>query len=295
MRSLVRHLGLLACTLGGLTALSGCTDDDDPGEGTPPVEIDCGPNGELHVDHCHCDPGFKPSANGMTCEPEGMRPPPPDMTPPDAMVDMGMQDDMSPPDDMGMPGDAAPIDQPPLDFNAMSVRAGTGAADDGTQVWQLEAMAGETRLRIEIYEAFGGPTAPGVVPFTDTEASYATCGTCLLVETGCMAHGDHFHCDRVFMPRAMGELQLSAIGTMDDARLAGELRGVVLQEVTIDQEYRTEPVANGATYRLDWSFDAAIEMPEPECSGHGHLHGDHCHCDPGYRTDPQDSRRCIPQ
>jgi hypothetical protein len=49
-----------------------------------------------------------------------------------------------------------------------------------------------------------------------------------------------------------------------------------------------------------WTFDATLEAfgggePEAECGGHGQLHGDHCHCDPGYRLDPQNPRNCIPQ
>ena len=30
-----------------------------------------------------------------------------------------------------------------------------------------------------------------------------------------------------------------------------------------------------------------------ECGGHGHLHGDHCHCDDGYEPSPSNERTCI--
>ncbi len=32
-----------------------------------------------------------------------------------------------------------------------------------------------------------------------------------------------------------------------------------------------------------------------ECGGHGHLHGTSCHCDPGYKQDPEDEGMCIPE
>jgi uncharacterized protein YceK len=30
-----------------------------------------------------------------------------------------------------------------------------------------------------------------------------------------------------------------------------------------------------------------------ECGGHGHIHGDSCHCDKGYKQDPGDKKNCI--
>lgn len=46
-----------------------------------------------------------------------------------------------------------------------------------------------------------------------------------------------------------------------------------------------------------WSFDsgdgAADTDADPPCGGHGHLHGDHCHCDPGYI--PQDGTCVEPE
>ncbi len=32
-----------------------------------------------------------------------------------------------------------------------------------------------------------------------------------------------------------------------------------------------------------------------ECGGHGHLHGDHCHCDDGYVPDENDDSLCLEQ
>lgn len=37
----------------------------------------------------------------------------------------------------------------------------------------------------------------------------------------------------------------------------------------------------------------APQDPE-ECGGHGHLHGTQCHCDSGFRQDPDDPGMCIP-
>jgi hypothetical protein len=35
------------------------------------------------------------------------------------------------------------------------------------------------------------------------------------------------------------------------------------------------------------------EAETTECSGHGELHGDHCHCDSGYETPSQDELTCV--
>jgi len=50
-------------------------------------------------------------------------------------------------------------------------------------------------------------------------------------------------------------------------------------------------------------FAAFIVMPgcgeddgqaAEECSGHGHLHDNECHCDNGYTNDPNDPTKCVP-
>lgn len=217
-------------------------------------------------------------------------------SPVDASVDAGsMSSDAGP-----MQNDAGlPMRTPtPLAFDADNAQARTQLTD-GNRSWVLRASDGSTQIAIELYEAYGAPTEPGTVALTEGETSYATCGTCVVLQTGCEAHGDHFHCDATFMPQAQGQLRIDTLGTSPDERLAGELQNIVFQQVSIAEDYATTPVADGELLRLDaWAFDAELEgrpRPEPECSGHGHQHGPECHCDPGYRTDPEDPTRCIPE
>jgi hypothetical protein len=194
------------------------------------------------------------------------------------------------------------VDEEPdqLDFTPASTRAATGEAQDGSKLWVLEALDDDVLLNLELYEAYGGPSSPGTVDITDEETSYATCATCVVLRTGCATAGDGFQCEKSFMPREGGEVRIDEIGSSEGDFLAGELLELTFQEVTISDDYRTEPVTDGDVLRLDaWAFDAELEIVEggsdEVCSGHGHLHGDQCHCDPGYRLDPDDSTKCIPE
>lgn len=280
----LRHLvgartSLVASLLTGLVLGAGCADDNTA------ANPECGGHGELHGDHCHCDPGFAVSDDESSCVPEQ-----------DGVSDQ----DHDAGNDHDHGSDAGHGDEDvELDFSPSDTRAATGTADDGTQVWLLDAADGDTVLGLEIYEAFGGPTSPGVVDITDAETDYATCGTCVVLQTGCVAHDDHVHCEHTFMPRADGRVHLDAIGTNAGEQLTGQLLGLVFQEVTIGEGFQTEPVADGMVLHLDaWAFDIQLEAlggAEQECSGHGHMHGDHCHCDPGYRLDPEDPTQCIPE
>ncbi len=288
-----RHLvgaRLFVSVLTGLM-LAGCTEHDsvpDPA---------CGGNGELHEDHCHCDPGFVLSDDELSCLPEQ------DSGDDDHDTgDHDTSDDHSTGDtgdtdtDTGDTGDTGEDDE--FVFEPSDTRAATGTADDSTQIWMLEAVDGDVLLGLEIYESFGGPTSPGVVDITDVETNYATCGTCLIFRTGCTAHGDHFHCERTFMPRAEGQVQLDAIGAKAGEPFTGELRELVFQEVTIAEDFQTHPVTDGEVLHLNaWAFDVLLDAlgTEEECGGHGHMHGDHCHCDPGYQLDPEDPTLCIPE
>lgn len=273
---------LAAHLLTGL-ALAGCSGDDNRG-GLPPPP--CNGNGELHDDHCHCDPGFVTSADELSCLPA-----------PDA----GTSDN-----DAGVNPDAGSSDAGSSDagvggfsFEPSQTRGATGAGASGKLMWLLEASDGDTLLALEIYEEFGGPISPGLVDLTAPETNYATCGTCLLLRTGCTAHGDHFDCERTFMPRAEGQVRFDALGTNSGERLTGEFLSVVFQQVTIGSNFETQPVADGDILYLDpWTFDVQLEAlggAEPECGGHGHLHGGECHCDSGYRLDPSDPTNCVPE
>lgn len=220
----------------------------------------------------------------------------------DAALPQGEFQDSGP-----MVGDAGPVEVDagpalsmgtPWNFEGEELRAQTQLTD-GNRAWVLRATDGRSQLSIELYEAYGSATEAGTVALTETEGNYATCGTCIVLQTGCEAHGSHFHCDATFMPRAEGNLRIDALGAGPGERLAGELQQVVFREVTIAEDYTTSPVSEGELLELNsWSFDAVLEAPEepgPECSGHGHQHGSACHCDPGYRNDPEDPTRCIPE
>ncbi|MGK0360238.1 MAG: hypothetical protein ACI9U2_002551 [Bradymonadia bacterium] len=286
----IRSATFTACTLIGLT-LSACTDNDP--QDTPVIELECGAHGALHGDHCHCDPGFSLTDDEMSCVTQLDQ---------GETLDIGADMAEMQPDaggDARIPDMGHGNDIPALQFAPASTRAMTGNGDDGSRIWSLEAMDDDVRMRLEIYEGFGGRTSPGVVEMTSAEASYATCGTCLILQTGCVAHGDHFDCERTFMPRVTGQLRLDAMGASAGDRFAGECLSLQFEEVVIDANFETRSVPNGAVLRLDsWAFDAPLEGlggAEEECNGHGHQHGEQCHCDAGYRRDPEDSKQCIPE
>lgn len=273
---------VVASLLTGFALSTGCGDD----EGT--IEQVCGGHGERHGDHCHCDAGYVLSEDEQSCvAPDGE-----DGHGHEHEQDAGGGDSgHEHSEDAGHEGE--------FEFASSELSASTGMADDGTQFWVLEAIGGDVVLGMELYEAFGGPTSAGVVEIGEAETDYASCGTCLILKTGCEAHGDHFHCERSFMPRAEGQVHLDAIGGAAGEHLTGELLGVVFQEVNIGEGYETEPVQGGEVLQIEaWSFDvelAGLPLVEEECNGHGHLHGDTCHCDAGYVLDLTDSTQCIPE
>ena len=182
----------------------------------------CGDHGEMHGDHCHCDSGFALSDDGSVCEP----------------VEEDPENEFA--------------------FAPSEVQASTGTSNN-TQIWLLEAIDEDVQLNIEIYESYGGISSPGSIIIDDVEMNYATCGTCVLLKTGCEAHGDHFHCARTFMP-SEGEVRIDATGTSAGDAFTGELIGITFQEVTIDQDYQTEPVVDGIELKLSsWSFDTLLD------------------------------------
>ncbi len=217
---------------------------------------------------------------------EGMDMP---MAQPDAGEDTDLGQDDS---DAGQDLDGEALGFAPTDMTALTYRE-----QDGTGVWLLEAADGDTLLTFEIYENYGGPASPGTFDLAEVDSSYKTCGTCLVLETGCTAHDDHVHCQRTFMPRAQGKVRLDAIGENPGDAFSGQLLSLVFDEVTIAQDFTTGVVPDGRVLHLEaWAFDTQLEGnsgPQEECGGHGHLHGDRCHCDPGYRPDPQEPMNCV--
>jgi hypothetical protein len=116
--------------------------------------------------------------------------------------------------------------------------------------------AGGTVARIEGYVGFGAPEAPASVTLSGAALDYATCSVCVVVQQGCTAHDDHFHCDRTMMP-AGGEVVFEALVLGDT--IGGHLHDVFLQEVTIADDFRSTPVPDGVVATIGhWDFSAAF-------------------------------------
>ena len=210
----------LSILLTSLAFSTGCAEDDSKDQ-------ICGGNGEMHEGHCHCDSGFALSDDGMSCEAD------------------------SETEEVEYGGDFV--------FEPSELQSSTGT-QSGSRFWLLEAIDDEVQLKIEIYESYGGLSSPGSITIDDVEASYATCGTCLFLQTGCVLHGDHYDCRRTFMPKVGGEVHIDDIGESTGDSFAGQLLGVVFQEVTIGSDYQTEPVVDGEEIHLaPWSFDTLLE------------------------------------
>ena len=235
----------MVATISIATACTGTTTADSTA---------CGGHGTLHGDHCHCELGYALSGDGLECvvadatgggdagEESG-----------DAGSSGAGETDAFGTDAGGTDAGRAP-GATPLAFSPTIVRAAVGSDADGSKLWQLEAVDGEAYLVMENYAAQGGPIAPGVVELTDAHSSYASCSTCLILQTGCTAHDDHFHCQHTFMPLAGGKVQFDAIGAASGAQMAGKLLDVTFFEVTIGSNYQTIPVSDGQQLHLDaWS------------------------------------------
>ena len=258
----------------------------------------CGGHGVMHAGHCHCDRGYDSADDGLNCVPE-----PPSEDPEPIEVNEGNNNNAQ--NTESLENDRNDTENGEIEgefsFAPSLVRAATGPAKDGTQIWMMESVDGDAILGLEIYAGFGGLSEPGVTPITEAETSYATCGTCLILRTGCVAHGDHYDCLRTLMPRAGGEVRIDAISANAGEQLSGELVGLTFQEVSISADYQTQALANGAELYLEsWTFDVELESlsggtSTEACGGHGYPHGDHCDCDPGYMPNPQDPMDCVPQ
>jgi hypothetical protein len=190
---------------------------DEDGDG-------CGPNASFSEEHghCHCDDGFEKVGTACLADTE---------------------DD----DSNGAPA---------IDLNGAVITGQSTTASDGSAVYIVQAVAGATVARIEGYVGFGAPEAPASVTLSGDELDYATCSVCVVVQQGCDAHGDHFHCDRTLMPSG-GEVVFETL--VLGQTVGGHLHGVDLQEVTIADDFRSTPVAGGVQARIGhWDFSAAL-------------------------------------
>ena len=122
----------------------------------------------------------------------------------------------------------------------------------------LTAKEGETWLSIENYPSFGGASGPETRGIDATEANYATCGICVMVQTGCEPHGDHAHCSTTFMA-AEGEVTFDELGSAAGDDWTGAVAGMTFIEVEINSSYESIPVEGGESITLDyWGFDAVL-------------------------------------
>jgi hypothetical protein len=283
---------VLLSALSLLVVAAGCAQED-----TEQSDAPCGGHGEIHDDHCHCDTGFTPSSDGLTCLEGDDNNANNDHSNNDHSNNDHANNDHSNNDHSN--NDHSNNDEAPGVFSPTEVSAAVGTSEEGDGIWLLQAQSDREVLRVELYASFGALSEPGSVEMSAAEADYATCGTCLILQSDCSVHDDHLHCARTFMPRPEGSFYLDAVGTEEGDSLAGGLRQIVFQEVTIAEDYTTEVVEGGQVRRVDmWSFNAslvALGGAEAECGGHGHLHGDQCHCDTGYAVDPEDPTVCVPQ
>lgn len=200
----------------------GDKDADDAGDN------ECGENAykDADHDHCHCDDGYSYAENGEDCEPD---------------------------DDGDTDTDAGGDDFSPDDVSAVLV-------DGDDPVSLLTAKDGQTWLKIENYPGFGGATAPETRVLDEVEINYATCGVCVLLQTGCEPHGDHAHCDATFVPETGGEVTFDAVGGEAGDSWSGSLSGIRFVEVEIGREFETTPIEGGETFTLNnWAFDVVLE------------------------------------
>ena len=234
---------------------------DDP----EPRAASCGPHGVVHGDHCDCDTGYR-EVDGLcvprvadTSDTTDTTPDldtTPDTDPADTTPDLDTTPDTTP--DTPDVADVGP-EPTALDLSSASSAAYAMTGDDGSKFWVFEVEALPYVLSLELYPTYGGPDAAGTVQITAAETDYGTCGTCLVLQTGCEAHGDHFHCDRVFMPEVGGAVVLTALGTRTGASFAGHLHDIVFREVEIAQDYTTTPVVGGARFAVEhWDFETTL-------------------------------------
>lgn len=218
-----------------LMACDNKSEGDDSDSSGPP---ECGDHGEWVVDHghCHCDDGYELTADGNDCVPEADGP--------DGEDDTWGGDDT---------GEQTSTFQP--DSLEATIYAGSPAA------WVLVAKEGQTWLSIENYPSFGGATGPEARTLGAAEANYATCGICIMVQTGCEPHGDHSHCETSFMAEAGGEVVFEELGGAADESWSGALSDLSFVEVQIDSStYESTPVEGGESLELEfWSFDVVLQ------------------------------------
>lgn len=131
-------------------------------------------------------------------------------------------------------------------------------------------------LLIELYAGLGDPpplSGPGsyTLGASLAERSYHSCGTCIMLYTGCAEGGG---CEKSYFAIA-GELEVQSWGE----RFTGQLKNLELMEVTMDSQFRTTPVPNGEGYCIEeYPFDAPVN---PRCESDDDCLAGYCLLDSG--------------
>lgn len=255
--------------LGVLTLIAGC------GAPTPgsDEEAECSGFGHRHDDGtCHCERGFvSPPGEPTACVPA------PGTGGGAGGGGAGGAD--------GGGGEGAPR---PTTVTVVLVQSAAeySTAQGGDQVWRFGGISSPFIVNLENYSRYGGPTTAGRYTLRPEDSSYQSCAFCLMLRRGSERYMP------VFVPGKT--VTYTSLGTRPNERFSGAIdHQIELRQVTIDpRTFSTSDVANGKRLVLNgFSFSAVIEPPE--CGGNGHLHGNVCHCDPGFRLDPTNPRNCI--
>lgn len=224
------------CSVAIVLSLMGCTNKAEEDSSESSDTSDCGEHGDWVTDHghCHCDDGYQLTADGNDCVP-----------------DDGGSDDGG---DDGWDGDDT--GETSSSFQPDSV---DGTIYTESSAWVLVAKEGQTWLSIENYPSFGGATGPETRTIDSTDANYATCGVCVMVQTGCEPHGDHSHCESTFMVEAGGEVTFDELGSTAGETWSGSVADMRFIEVEINSSYESIPVEGGESLDLEyWSFDVEL-------------------------------------
>jgi hypothetical protein len=194
-----------------------------------------------------------PSADGTPNEPaDGEMTPMAD--PADGLGD-GSGDGMGAGSD-GMVGNGAMVNPLPNDCSRQGFQGareiGRRTQDGFAYVSLTSEQAPYDAFQLATLGSFNGPMAPGV--YSLDGINYADCGLCLLIEMGC--GNPQEPCAKTFYADA-GSVELTAIG---GDQFAGKLTNVVFREVTVDEEFRSTPVAGGETWCLgEYAFDVQLD------------------------------------
>ena len=119
--------------------------------------------------------------------------------------------------------------------------------------WYLAADGVQnSRLQVESWVDYGGPTTPGV--YTIEDVSYADCGLCVVAGENVDDSGATLYY------ATEGTVEIVSLDLENGGPLEMVLRDVVLTEVTYDDAYDSTPVDGGGTWCVDTSLTGEIEV-----------------------------------